>query len=393
MAQPEQFRPEISRAVLDDLDRRLVCSKPRPGLPGDGWTFGVEGAYLAELVDYWRDGYDWSVQLERINAFEHYRVVIDGIPIHFLHHRSRQPNALPLVLTHGWPWTFWDYRDTILPLADPESYGAEAVDAFDVIIPSLPGYGFSAPLQTAGVSFSRVADLWALLMRDVLGYERFGAAGGDWGGVVSAQLGHKYRDAVAGVHLFSPLRLDSFNVERPWAQLLGTLMDQAPAAQRAELLAWERRFISHLTVHTTDHQTLGHALEDSPVGTLAWLLERRRSWSDCDGQVEQAFTRDDLITHTMLYWATGTVTSAMRLYAESSRNPWVPSHGDDPTVPVPTGISLFRRDLPPGMSTGWLASYYNLLATYEHESGGHFPPSECPDVVVQDVRATFRTLR
>jgi pimeloyl-ACP methyl ester carboxylesterase len=387
------FRIELPEQRLEELQQRLEWARPATGLAGDGWAYGVDPEYLNELVAYWRDDYDWKAQAEILNGRPHFQVSLEGIPIHFLHVRSPHAAARPLILTHGWPMTFWDFRDVIDPLVHPEQHGGSPADACHVVVPSLPGYAFSSPLTVPGVTFSRTAELWQRLMVEVLGYDRFFAAGGDWGGLISSQLGHAHADAVAGIHLLSPLRLDGFNAERPWAQLLGTLMQHAPAADRDALLKWERRFISHLTVHTVDHQSLGVGLDDSPVGALAWLLERRRSWSDCDGEVERCFSRDELLTHTMLYWATGSMSSSLRLYAESNRVPWIPTHDGTPVVTVPTGVSLFRHDLPPGMDTEWLHDYYNLVGTYEHDRGGHFPMAEQPRLVVDDLRATFRGLR
>jgi pimeloyl-ACP methyl ester carboxylesterase len=275
-----------------------------------------------------------------MNAFSHFRVTLDGVPIHFIHERARGPKPVPLVLTHGWPWTFWDYAKLIRPLADPVAHGGDAADAFDVVVPSLPGYGFSTPLRRPGVTWVRTAELWARLMSDVLGYERFAAQGGDWGASVTAELGHRFADRLHGIHVtlpahpafgFQSMKPEDFGRdERGLFERMGARMSTATA---------------HLAVHSSDPQTLAYAFNDSPIGLAAWIVERRRAWSDCDGDVERRFAKDDLLTTVMLYWLTGSVGTSMRFYWENMRLAWKPVHDRRPAIEAPTGIAVFPKEL------------------------------------------------
>ncbi len=386
---PEPFEIRIPDAKLDDLRRRLGSVNWAPELANEDWRYGTQGAYLRELVAYWRDGYDWRARERELNAHEHARVEIEGIPIHFMRVPGKGPRPVPLVLTHGWPWTFWDFHRVVGPLADPGAHGGDPDDAFEVIVPSLPGYALSTPLERTGINFWRTGDLWVSLMRDALGHERFFAHGGDWGALVTMHLGHRHADTVRGIHLTNAFPLDHFSGPRPWA--IGDAASAVPDPDDG-LRHWERKFASHVAVHVLDPQTLAWALHDSPVGLLAWLLERRRAWSDCGGDVERRFSRDHLLTTTMLFWATDSFASSLRFYSEAGNNPWKPSHDRTPVVEAPTGISFFRGDMAPG-PIDWTADYYNRTYVQIHESGGHFAPAEEPEAVVDDIRATFRPLR
>ena len=230
------FEIDIPESQLTDLRQRLENIHWAPDLENDDWRYGTNGAYLAELVDYWLGTYDWRKQERAMNAYDHFRVELDGSPIHFLHAKGQGPAPLPLILSHGWPWTFWDFEKVIGPLSDPAAYGGDPKDAFDVVVPSLPGFGFSTPLTKTGINWWRTADLWAQLMRDVLGYERFCAHGGDWGSLVTLQLGHRYADRVHGIHITGIAPLDIFSGERPWA--IGGALESMSAGsdERAEML-------------------------------------------------------------------------------------------------------------------------------------------------------------
>ena len=348
------FRVDVGDGVLGDLRERLGRTRFAPDFANGDWGYGVEAGYLREILDYWRDGFDWRAQECAINSFAHFRTTLQGVPVHFVHERGAGPSPLPLVLTHGWPWTFWDFHKVIRPLADPAAFGGDAADAFDVVVPSLPGFGFSSPLLTRGWNHSRTADLWVELMAS-LGYERFGAHGGDWGAIVSSQLGHKYADRVIGIHLTTPSTPWVWNVERPWAEVLGRVVEaRSRTADRAALLEWERRRAAHIAVQTVDPQTLAYGLHDSPAALAAWLLERRRSWSDCDGDLERAFSKDELLTGLTIYWVTETFATSARYYKEAVDVPWSPAHGRTPPVEAPTGISVFRPDSPAGSTFEWL---------------------------------------
>ncbi len=388
----EPFRIEIPEAKLDDLRERLHRTRWAPDFANEDWRYGTQGRYLRELVGYWLEGYDWRAQERAMNAYPHFRARIDGIPIHFMHVRGRGPRPIPLVLTHGWPWTFWDFQRVIGPLSDPGAHGGDPADAFDLVVPSLPGFGFSTPLETPGINWWRTADLWVSLLRDVLGYQRFAAHGGDWGTLVTMQLGHKYAEHLIGVHLVGAFTLPVFQGDRPWS-LGDVVAELAPdPALRARTVAWEKRFASHVAVHQLDPQTLAFAMHDSPVGLCSWILERRRAWSDCGGDVESRFSKDDLLTTMMIYWLTESFGSAIRYYYEAVANPWRPSHAKTPVVSAPTGISLFEADRAPG-PTDWTAEFYDRRLLRIHPSGGHFAPAEEPAAVIEDIRDTFRPLR
>jgi pimeloyl-ACP methyl ester carboxylesterase len=389
---PDPFEIEIPQSRLDDLRRRLESIHWAPDLENDDWRYGANGGYLRELVDYWVERYDWRAQERAINAHDQFRVQLDEIPIHFLHVRGRGPSPQPIILSHGWPWTFWDFEKVIGPLSDPAAHGGDPADAFDVVVPSLPGFGFSTPLERTGINWWRTADLWVSLMRNVLGYDRFFAHGGDWGSLITLQLGHRHADSVRGVHVTGAAPLDAFSGDRPWA-VGGLLESMAPGSEeRAAMLAWERRFASHVAVHHLDPQTLAFAMHDSPLGLCAWILERRRSWSDCGGDVETRFSKDELLTTMMIYWLTDSFVSSVRYYQEAGTHPWRPDHDRMPVVEVPSGITLFEPDKAPG-GLSWAHDYCDLRLMRVHPRGGHFAPAEEPALVVEDIRETFRPIR
>lgn len=289
-----------------------------------------------------------------------------------------------MILTHGWPWTFWDLRHVIGPLTDPAAYGGDPADSFDVVIPSLPGYGFSMPLTRTGVNFWSTADLWVKLMRDHLGYDRFAAEGGDWGALVTQQLGHKYSEHLIGSYLTLAIPLDFMEAGIGYG-------DYEPHEQAAVDRVQEvsHAVTSHIAVNVSDPQSFSYAMDDSPAGMAAWLIERRRAWSDCGGVVEKRFSKDELITNTMLYWVTGSFVTAARFYAELARNPWRPSHDRRPVVEAPTAIGVFPKEIliPPRR---WAEEYHNLKRWTPMTAGGHFAPAEEPQQLVADVREFFR---
>ena len=390
------FRIDVPQSELDDLAARLERTL-WPDDPGNAdWSYGVNSDYLRGLVGYWREEFDWRAAEARINAFPNFKAVIDDVPIHFIHRKGIGPAPVPLIMTHGWPWTFWDMHKVIDPLADPGAFGDDPADAFDVIVPSLPGYGFSGPPPRAGVNFWQTADLWHRLMTKVLGYPRYAASGGDWGALVSSQLGHKYAGSLYGVHLMHPMLLNQFNTTRPWDVTFRAWDVNQPAP--ASIL----KFVPHFTVQVLDPQTLAYALSDSPVGLLAWLLERWRTWGESRGDPENVFPREHMITSVMIYWVTRTAGSSMRAYADAARYPWQPSHDRKPIVQAPTGITFLGGEDPPGVSTeqrvamfkaGPRAAAFNAVYLNAHPTGGHFGYYENPEAVIHDLRAMFRTLR
>jgi len=385
--------------VLDDLRRRLRATKwPRDAGNDDGF-YGVRRTRLQPLVEYWADGFDWRAAERKINAYEHYRVDVGDVPVHFLRRPGVGPRPVPLILSHGWPWTFWHWSKVIDPLADPASYGGDPADAFDVIVPSLPGFGFSTPTRP-DMNFWKIADVWHELMTGVLGFGKYAAAGCDVGALVTGQLGHKYADELYGIHIGSALKLDFFNGDRGWDLSGGRPIPEGlPPEIHDGIVRFERRFAAHLAAHVLHPTTLGFGLADSPAGMLAWVMERWLSWSEGDA----AFTDDDLLTHATIFWAGDAIDTSIRTYANNNRYPWTPSHNRTPVVEAPTGITFVGYENPPGVSTpeqrvqNFLASdraaWYNHTNITAHPNGGHFIPWEAPTEWTDDLRRTFAQVR
>jgi pimeloyl-ACP methyl ester carboxylesterase len=389
----EPFVLSVPDADLEELDRRLAATRFAPDVDNADGRYGVSTERLRELVAYWRDGFDWRAQEKAINELPMFLTEVQGQRLHFVHVRGRGPSPRPLLLSHGFPWTFWDFQRMIGPLTDPAAHGGDEADAFDVVVPSLPGFALSTPLSRSGINFSTAADLFAELMSR-LGYDRFLAHGGDWGAQVTAQLGHKYADRVAGIHLTSLISFPAgWNSDRPWDLLLKAA-DAASPENRAAVVAWERKRVGHLVPQIVHPQTIAHAMNDSPAGLLAWLTERRIAWMDHQQSFEEVFPPDFLITTTMLYWLTQSYPSAARFYYEAATHPWSPAHDRTPVIQAPAGLSVFRADNPPGATFDWLPAMYADIAHQRlHEVGGHFGAMERPDDVVDDLRTTFRRLR
>jgi pimeloyl-ACP methyl ester carboxylesterase len=384
----EPFEIAVPESDLADLHERLARTRLPDDFANDDWGYGFRREYLEELVAYWRDEYDWRAAETAMNAYAHHRVVLDDIPVHYLVAPGRGPAALPIVLSHGWPWTFWDFHKVIGPLADPGAHGGDPADAFDVVVPSLPGYGFSSPLRTPGVTPAVIAGLWTRLMRDVLGYDRFAAQGGDWGASITAWLGHAHAEHLVGVHCSLP----AFITLDP--RTIGPDAFGPGEEDWYERSRRRRKFIdSHVLVHRRDAQTIAAALNDSPAGLAAWIVERRRHWSDCDGDVERRFTKDDLLTTVSIYWFTQTFHTSARLYAEMFRSAtMMPVHDRRPEVEAPTGIAVFPHDVflvPRAVAE----ARTDLRRWTVMPRGGHFAPMEEPELLVDDVRAFFRPLR
>jgi len=388
---PQPFTLDIPEAQLTDLRARLRNTRWPADLNNEDWRYGVNRNYLRELVAYWIDGYDWRAQEAAINALPHYKVQIDGVPIHFVHVRGKGPSPKPLLLTHGWPSTFWDLRKMIGPLADPAAYGGDPADAFDVIMPSLPGFAFSTPLPRTGIDGMKTADMWVELMRDVLGYDRFGAQGQDWGANITQQLGHKYPQFLTGVHLS--------RFQNPFGgdpAAMGTAMPGPEDFGPGEEGWYERnreglRRASHIAVQGTNPQTLSYGMHDSPVGMAAWLLEKRRRDAHLGGDVENVFSRDDQITNVMLFWLTDSFVSSVRYYHEYANSPKVPAHDRRPLVETPTAIGVLPRDAI-AYPRKWAEAGCNLKRWTVYASGGHYGVYEIYDQYVDDLRAFFRDL-
>ncbi|GAB2611195.1 epoxide hydrolase family protein [Kribbella endophytica] len=394
----------IADSVLDDLRARLRATKWPLDAGNEDGHYGVRRTELQELVAYWAESYDWRAAESAINGFENYRVDVGGVPVHFLRRAGVGPRPVPLILSHGWPWTFWHWSKVIDRLADPASYGGDPADAFDVIVPSLPGFGFSTPLERPDMNFWKMADVWHSLMTEVLGYERYAAAGNDVGALVTGQLGHKYADELYGIHIGSALKLSFFEGERAWDITGGrAIPSDVPSEIRSRILEVERRFAVHLSAQMLAPSTLAFGLSDSPAGLLAWLLERWDKWSDDGGDVLSVFSKDELLTHATIYWVGDSIETSMRTYSNNNRYPWTPSHDRWPVVEAPTGITFVDYENPPGVSSGEerianflagdRADWYNHTHITCHPRGGHFIPWEIPAEWTEDVRRTFRDLR
>ena len=378
------FRVDVPQADLDDLRDRLARTRWPDELPDAGWSRGVPLGYLQELAAYWRDGYDWRKHEADLNRHPQFTTTIDGTGVHFLHVRSPEPDALPLILTHGWPGSIVEFLDVIGPLSDPRGHGGDPADAFHLVIPSMPGYGFSGPTREAGWTTDRVAAAWAQLMAR-LGYQRYGAQGGDWGAFVSPELGRVDPDHVVGVHVnAATFGFIPFGPVDP--EELATFTDAEKA--RVERL---NRFLSDMNgyfqIQATRPQTLAYGLTDSPVGQLAWIVEKFKEWTAASAELpEDAVDRDHLLTNVMLYWLTGTANSSARMYHE---NMHATAWGKQPGT-TPTGVAVFAEDV---AIRRYAEQGNNIVHWSEFDRGGHFAAMEAPDLLVGDVRAFFRGLR
>ena len=375
------FRVDVPDAVLDDLYERLARIRFPEQLPDAGWDYGTERSYLQELVEHWRTRYDWRAREARMNELDHFLAEVDGQRVHFVHARSPEPDALPLVISHGWPGSIVEFLDVVGPLSDPRAHGGDPADAFHVVTPSLPGYAFSGPTQERGWDVRRIAEAFAMLMAG-LGYDRYGAQGGDWGSMISTQLALVDPEHVCGVHL------NMLVASAPPGDDLSTLTE---AEQRAlaDAAAYFEHDSGYMKIQATKPQTIGYALDDSPAGLAAWIVEKFRSWSDCDGDVERSFTKDQLLDDIMCYWVTGTAHSSARLYYETTRSG---RFGPGERVEVPTGAAVFPREIF-RVPRRWAEHSFNLVHWTEMPRGGHFAAMEVPDLFVDDVRTFFRALR
>ena len=375
MAELKQFRIDVPTEVLDDLHARLAQTRWPEAECVDDWSQGIPLGYTRELAAYWADDYDWRSRQAALNRFDQFTTEIDGLDIHFIHQRSPHADALPLVITHGWPGSIAEFQKVIEPLVNPPSGRAE--DAFHVVCPSLPGYGFSGKPSKTGWGVGKIAEAWETLMLS-LGYHRYGAQGGDWGAAVTTQIGRNRGHCIA-IHLNMP-------IARPAAGSGGdlTVDEQQALAAYAEHRQWGTGYSKQ---QSTRPQTLGYGLVDSPVGQLAWIVEKFWAWTDCDGHPENAVSRDELLDNVMLYWITGSGASSARLYWESFN-----SFITDGRVELPTGVAAFPKEI---LRTPrrWCEAAYNITHWTTMPRGGHFAAFEQPELFVDDVRAFFATVR
>ena len=371
------FRIAATNEQLEDLKRRLRATRWPERECVDDWTQGLPLAYAQEVASYWLEKYDWRAREALLNRFLQFKTEIDGLGIHFIHVRSPHADAMPLVVTHGWPGSIVEFHKVIEPLTNPTAHGGDSADAFHVVCPSLPGYGFSDKPTRKGWNVQRIARAWSELMPR-LGYRRYAAQGGDWGAAVTTCIGIQDQVNCVGIHLNMPIaRPDSATKDL-------TEKEKSAIAAMQHYNDWDSGYSKQ---QSTRPQTLGYALSDSPVGQMAWILEKFWSWTDCDGHPENVLTRDELIDNVMLYWLPGTAGSSARLYWESFR-----SFPTDP-VAVPTGCSIFPKEIS-RTSRRWAEKRYAKLVYFnELEKGGHFAAFEQPEAFVREVRACFRQIR
>jgi microsomal epoxide hydrolase len=379
----EPYTISVDEAVLDDLRQRLKRTRWADQIEGAGWDYGTEREYLRDLCGYWADSFDWLAAEARLNAWPHVVTAVDGQRLHAIHAQSPHAGATPLMLVHGWPGSVVEFLDVIGPLVDPPAYGGDASDAFSVVCPSLPGYCWSGPTTTRGWDVERVAAALVQLMEQ-LGYPRFGYQGGDWGGLIGSRLGANAPERLLGLHL------NLVAVPPPTGPEAFAALTEPELAAMQEYAAFSEQETGYSAIQGTKPQSLAYALTDSPAGLAAWIVEKFRRWSDCNGDVESAFRRDHLLTNITAYWVTGTIGSSMRLYYESMRAGTFGAPAEP--VRVPTGVALFPRELlrPP---RAWVEAHYDLRHWTEMPRGGHFAAMEQPELFARDVRAFFRTVR
>ena len=377
------FTIQVDQAVLEDLDRRLALTRYPNRIEDSNWADGTALGYLKELVKYWRTAYDWRAREKALNRWSHFKTRIDGMDLHFIHQRSRHKDALPLMLVHGWPGSFVEFQKVIGPLTDPTSHGGKAEDAFHVIIPSLPGFGFSDAPRTRGWNNDRMAEMFGKLMTR-LGYKRYGTQGGDWGASISAWLGRNHPGQCVGVHLNFVTAGPPRGGERQYEGLKP--QEIARIRERRAFMADET---GYSRIQGTKPQTLGYGLNDSPAGLAAWIVEKFRTWSDCDGDVEKQFTKDELLTNVMVYWVTGSITSSTRIYYETRHSPGLGKRG---RVEVPVGCAIFPKELVYAPRR-WAETRFNVTHWTEMPRGGHFAAMEEPGLLVGDIRTFFATIR
>ena len=377
------FTLAVPDAVLEDLRQRLDRTRLPDEPPLEPWSTGTSVAYLKQLLDYWRNGFDWRAQEAKLNAFRQFTVPLAGIDVHFIQELGKGPQPMPLLLSHGWPGSVTEFHKLLPMLTDPARFGADPVDAFTVVAPSLPGYVFSFKPGQKRFALEEIADVYAELMTDVLGYPRFGAQGGDWGAFVTSRLGYAHPERMIGIHLnMLAVRRDPKMVANPTpeeAKFLG------------ELAHFLKEETGYQWIQGTRPTTLAFALTDSPAGLAAWLVEKFRAWTDCDGNPENALTRDEMLTDIMLYWVTGAIGSSFWPYYARMHGPWPIPEGA--TVDVPAGYVEFPREIlrPPRSVAARM--YTDLRRWTVMPKGGHFAALEQPEALAREIRAFFRPLR
>ena len=379
---PQPFQLHVPDIAIDDLRTRLRLTRFPDQTPGEPWAYGTDLAYLSQLIDYWQNNFDWRAQEARLNAFPQFKVPLHGIDVHFLQVEGQGPKPYPLLLSHGWPGSVFEFLDIIPRLTDPARFGGDAADAFTVIAPSLPGYGLSFAPGQRRFSLEMIADCFADLMTDVLGYTRFAAQGGDWGAFVTSRLGAVHAHKLLGIHInLLAVRRDAKMLEAPTA---------AEQQFLDELAHWLKDGTGYQWIQGTRPQTLAFGLSDSPAGLAAWIVDKFRAWSDCGGDVERAFSKDHLLANIAFYWFTGAIGSSFWPYYARMHGPWpIPDGG----VNVPTGYAAFPREILSPPRSVAEKMYTDIRRWSVMPRGGHFAAMEQPAALADEIVQFFRPLR
>jgi pimeloyl-ACP methyl ester carboxylesterase len=378
----QPFEVHVSDTTLYDLQKRLAQTRWPDEIPDSGWNYGTDLGYLKELVDYWQHKFNWREQEVKLNKFDQFKAQVDGVNIHFIHMKGKGTNSTPIILTHGWPDSFYRFYKVIPMLTDPKKFGGKAEDSFDVVIPSLPGFGFS---DRKAMTDATIAELWAKLMTKLLGYKRFTAAGGDLGSGVTKALALKHADVVAAIHLTDVgylTGLEDFST-----------MSEAEQQFAGFIQRWLLTEGAYIFIQSTKPQTLGYGLNDSPIGLASWIVEKFYAWSDCKGKIENRFTKDELLTNIMIYWITETINSSIRMYSENARATFAQNVPMTKLVrsQVPAAVALFPADAP--FPREWAERNVNLKRWTKMPRGGHFAALEEPELFVSDLREFFQNFR
>ena len=379
------FELKIPDSAIQDLRERLARTRFPDQAPGDPWAYGTDLAWMRELVEYWQTKFNWRAQEARLNAFPQFKVELGGVDIHYLHVQGKGPNPMPLLLSHGWPGSVFEFLVLIPMLTDPARFGGDPADAFTVVAPSLPGFGLSFTAGQPRLGVEQMADAFASLMTDVLGYPRFATQGGDWGASVSSRLGFAHPDKTIGVHLnLLPLRRDPTRV-------LSAVPTPEERRYLDELKHWIGEETGYATLQATKPQTLAFAMTDSPAGLAAWISEKFRMWSDCGGDVESVFTKDEMLANISLYWFTAAIGSSFWPYYARHHGPWpIP---DGQTVDVPTGYCEFPTEIVRPPRSLAQRTFTNIQRWSVMPRGGHFAAMEQPEALAAEIREFYRPLR
>ncbi len=383
MSGPKPFKVHVDDSVLQDLRQRLERTRWPDEVPDNRWRYGTDLAYLRSLVDYWRSGYDWRRHEAALNAFDQYKVRLSGIDVHYIQAPGKGPKPMPLLLSHGWPGSVFEFHKLIPMLTDPAAHGGNAADAFTVIAPSLPGYTFSFAPGQQRFSAEMIADTFAELMSGVLGYRKFAAQGGDWGAFITSRMGYAHPDKLHGIHLnLLAVRRDPKMLDNPTAEEKKFL---------DELNTFMKEETGYQWIQGTRPQTLAYGLTDSPVGLAAWLVEKFQRWTDCNGNPDNALTRDEMLTDIMLYWVTGAIGSTFWPYYARMHGPWPVPEGEQ--VKVPMGYVEFPKEILRPPRSVAQRMYADIRRWTVAERGGHFAALEQPQVLAREIREFFRPFR